>query len=365
MLFKLILLERKVLFFISPVEKLCETMIGLISLFPRLLEEGLMEAAAYSRPERLEDDSSCDVDDLDFERVPESGDVTDSVFPEKGEEESKEKKNMKNRFRSKLQRGFDAVRGAIPVAEEADSETLPRVFTLTLLTDSYGFPLSIFTKGNLFHPYLSISYLDMIRSNTVRAYTIGATNALFRHRCDLVDVSITIDDATGELQLDLSDPELKRQLVLSTADLRFGDFLQKTVEARRESLGTSWDGGDEWLRLQFRAYLLSLMATVRSGLSAPLADFNEAFVEAWQNKHNFLIWSGSDCPDLANSVPGHPFAGQLSMSDVLLRVEHTIGFEPGRRVANVVASGSKYVSDTSRQLKSGISSWLKKPPSSS
>lgn len=53
---------------------------------------------------------------------------------------------MKNRLRSKLQRGFDAVRGAIPVAEEADSDTVPPVYTLTLLTDSYGFPLSIFTK---------------------------------------------------------------------------------------------------------------------------------------------------------------------------------------------------------------------------
>lgn len=42
-----------------------------------------MEAAAYSRPECLEDDSSCDVDDLDFERMPESGDVIDSGFPEK------------------------------------------------------------------------------------------------------------------------------------------------------------------------------------------------------------------------------------------------------------------------------------------
>ncbi|KAK6058591.1 hypothetical protein COOONC_03838 [Cooperia oncophora] len=89
--------------------------------------------------------------------------------------------------------------------------------------DSFGFPLSIFTKcefflhhdnvglsyviyepiilmqtrcsqGNLFHPYLSISYLDMIRSKSVRGFAIGATNALFVTKRDLIDAIVTIDE---------------------------------------------------------------------------------------------------------------------------------------------------------------------------
>jgi hypothetical protein len=41
MLFKLILLERKVLVFASPVKKLVETILGILSLFPLMVERGL------------------------------------------------------------------------------------------------------------------------------------------------------------------------------------------------------------------------------------------------------------------------------------------------------------------------------------
>ena len=44
-LFKLMLLERKVLFFKSPVEALSSHILTLLSLFPGLLEAGLDEAA--------------------------------------------------------------------------------------------------------------------------------------------------------------------------------------------------------------------------------------------------------------------------------------------------------------------------------
>ncbi|EJW75300.1 hypothetical protein WUBG_13791, partial [Wuchereria bancrofti] len=203
-----------------------------------------------------------------------------------------------------------------------------------LSTDSYGFPLSIFTKGSLFHPYLSICYLDMIRSDQTRAYCIGATNALFVQRRDLLDVIVTVDDV-GDGSIDIVDIELKRSLALTAADLRFIDFVLKEMEANAKS--PSWEGSDDWIRLQMQAYLLSLMATVRADLKDSLDDFNEAFITEWKMSNNYRILSCGDYPDLASTVPGHPFAGGLGISDVLLRMEHTAGSTgSGRRVASAV-----------------------------
>lgn len=53
-----------------------------------------------------------------------------------------------------------------------------------------------------------------------------------------------------------------------------------------------------------RAYLLSLMATVRADLKDSLADFNEAFVDEWKLTNNFRIWSSGNYPDLAGAAPG-------------------------------------------------------------
>ncbi|VDM50981.1 unnamed protein product [Toxocara canis] len=136
------------------------------------------------------------------------------------------------------------------------------------------------------------------------------------------------------------------------ADVRFFERLLCGV--------VDWEGGDEWVRLQMRAYLLSLMATVRADLKEPLSDFNETFVGEWKLTNNYRIWSSGHYPDLASAVPGHPFAGGLGVSDVLLRVEHSIGgSEGGRRVVSAVTSTGKYFSDTGLKVKSSISSWLR------
>uniref|UniRef100_A0A915PIA1 UDENN domain-containing protein n=1 Tax=Setaria digitata TaxID=48799 RepID=A0A915PIA1_9BILA len=222
-------------------------------------------------------------------------------------------------------------------------------------TDSYGFPLSIFTKGSLFHPYLSVCYLDMIRSDKTRAYCIGVTNALFVQRRDSLDVVV---DEIGDGSIDIADVELKRSLTLTAADLRFIDFVMKEMETNAKS--PSWEGSDDWIRLQMQAYLLSLIATARADLKDSLDDFNEAFVAEWKMSNNYRIWSCGNYPDLASAAPGHPFAGGLSISDVLLRVEHSVGATgSGRRVASAVANTSKYFANTSTKVKSSITSWLK------
>uniref|UniRef100_A0A915C012 UDENN domain-containing protein n=2 Tax=Parascaris univalens TaxID=6257 RepID=A0A915C012_PARUN len=383
-LFKLVLLERKVVFYIFPVHRLSEIIIALISLFPRLLEEGLFQAAAYSKLPitahidgvseseiDLELESDRKEDHLEEAKVcikeenktlvqgslkefdghppdpapqPSSSRSAESIGSRRERsDEVKSKQKMEAGRMSDVEECIgetDTERRNRPSAEMAfeavDEKTSSRKLTCTLNTDSYGFPLSIFTKGSLFHPYLSISYLDMIRSDSTRAYCIGATNALFIQRRDSIDVIVTMNDE-GEGDVDIVNPELRRALSLTAADLRFADFITKGVDANAQS--ANWEGGDEWVRLQMRAYLLSLMATVRADLREPLSDFNEVFVDEWKLTNNYRIWSSGHYPDLPSAVPGHPFAGGLGVSDVLLRVEHSMGgSEGGRRVVSAVTS---------------------------
>lgn len=133
---------------------------------------------------------------------------------------------------------------------------------LRLNINSCGLPLEVFRKGSFCHPYLSLTYLDILSDVRVRGFVIGATNYLFKQKRNLFDVIVEPDTA----KIDIVDLELKKQLSLSTEDLRFADYLVKnTMEATSSGSvyldGTSWEGGDEWLRYQFKVYLLHLLRT--------------------------------------------------------------------------------------------------------
>ncbi|CAL4096269.1 unnamed protein product, partial [Meganyctiphanes norvegica] len=140
-----------------------------------------------------------------------------------------------------------------------------------------GLPLHLFTKGNLVHPYLSLQYLDVLNSPSTRGFIVGASNALFIHKKNLYDVLVQVEDG----KIEISDPELRKQLSLSTEDLRFSENIVRQVEAVNATLGNKsgsngisgsntghpdvflegigWVGGEEWLRYQFKVYLMSLL----------------------------------------------------------------------------------------------------------
>lgn len=67
-----------------------------------------------------------------------------------------------------------------------------------------------------------------------------------------------------EAGVHIQDPELRKILSLTTADLRFADYLVKHVTENRDDVfldGTGWEGGDEWIRAQFTLYLHSLLSS--------------------------------------------------------------------------------------------------------
>lgn len=124
-------------------------------------------------------------------------------------------------------------------------------------------------------------------------------------------------------RIEANDPELRRQLHLTTEDLRFADYLVRHVtEPKRDNFldDCGWEGGDEWIRTQFRVYLLSLLRTSLQQDTRQSDHFNSAFIATWRTTNNYRIWYNARKDEIGNVESGHPFAGQLSVQDMKLRI---------------------------------------------
>lgn len=244
----------------------------------------------------------------------------------------------------------------------AGATFVPVVSPTSLKLDDAGFPLAIFTKGSVLHPYLSLAYYDILEDVHIRSFVIGASNVLFRQKKHNLDVIVEDD----ETRIHVSDAELRRQLQLTTADLRFANELVQCVEEHRlQTLASSgaaaaeagWEGSDDWLRAQFRNYITSLMASVLQDDSKLLEDFNVAFVEAWMACHNYRVWR-STVVQLDGVSPRHPCHGSMGMSDVRLRLTRTMqGTERGRKLNAALAVTGKAVGSALQSAKTTVSSW--------
>ncbi|XP_059165254.1 late secretory pathway protein AVL9 homolog [Physella acuta] len=246
-----------------------------------------------------------------------------------------------------------------------DTHVLKHDGTVVLQQDQFGYPLSIFTKGAVCHPYVSLQYHDILTDVNIRSFVLGATNILFKQRRQLIDVFVEIHDG----KVDIRDKDLQRKLSLTTADLRFADYLVKTVTDERPGLfldGTEWEGSDEWIRAQFKHYLNSLLSTVDSDDVKLLDDFGTSFIDTWKTTHNYRYWMENDHSAVRDIPPGHPFQGNLSMADVRVRFNHTLqNTERGRKINAAVVQTGKYVVQTGKAVggaltsaKSAVSGWF-------
>ncbi|XP_071446347.1 late secretory pathway protein AVL9 homolog [Hetaerina americana] len=241
--------------------------------------------------------------------------------------------------------------------------SLPVVAQLT--TEECGCPLALFTQGYLCHPYLSLPYLDLLSDVKVRGYVIGATNVLFKQKKQVADVIIEIDD----MRIETQDLELRRQLHLTTQDLRFADYIVRQVSEEKKGVfldSVAWEGGDEWIRAQFRLYLVCLLRTslLEDGCKEH-EYFNSSFMAAWKTTHSYKLWESGMHNAILKMPPGHPFSGQLSVSDMKLRLSHTMqSTEGGRKLNQAMTSTGRAVAHTGRamggaisQAKGALSSW--------
>ena len=282
-LFKLILLEKKVLFFIhkSPVKDLCTSILTLLSLFPGMLEHSGLDYSSTNVQQKKDQNRkfSSDIELLiDDQLIIETAEEIDedyksnsimlldecgknnlSIFYSnsklnnssatedrtstpnkkatidkdddsseiKENDTSNEEKNESKEIDPFLKyRDEESLNAKQFDLDDDDPHYTPLLFKLSL--KDCGFPLNIFNvkKGSYCEPYLSLAYLDILSDNRVKSFTIGATNYLFKQKRNLFDVIIELDGP----KIDFIDNDLKKKLQLSTEDLRFADYLVKCIE---------------------------------------------------------------------------------------------------------------------------------------
>ncbi|XP_068160474.1 late secretory pathway protein AVL9 homolog isoform X2 [Antennarius striatus] len=419
-LFKLILLEKKVLFYVSPVNRLVGALMTVLSLFPGMIEHGLVDSSHYRPRSSTSDDpflsesvpgaeefvslSAADIADApqEGERTgqtasgsPSSRNSTEGdnhllkppshTSPESSEsdwetldpgvlEEGGPKPAAEGKEAApELTDAFDS-RPGIPITVQPQAVGghggVVQGLVSGLEEDPYGLPLPVFTKGYLCLPYMALQQHHLLSDVTVRGFVAGATNILFRQQRHLSDAIIDVEEAGIHIQ----DPELRKTLSLTTADLRFIDYVVKHVTENRDDVfldGTGWEGGDEWIRAQFTLYIHSLLSSaLQQDNERLLADYGTPFVTAWKITHNFRVWYNNEHPAMTVVTPGHPFQGHYSVADVKLRLSHSVqNSERGKKIGNAMITTSRSVVQTGKVVgqsvggaltsaKSAMSSWF-------
>ncbi|KAL9942089.1 hypothetical protein ACHAQF_006487 [Verticillium nonalfalfae] len=208
-----------------------------------------------------------------------------------------------------------------------------------------GLPLQIFGKGSLFGPYTPLQQLDILADFGTKSYIVGSTNSLLLQQKDRYsDILIHLDDNT----VNITSTSLRQALTLSAADRRWIDYLTQEVNdtwdeanpGRPKTMG--YVGSEEFIRLQFEEYILSLISSFKyhKHLQAnqhnprallphidgdPVLDFGADFIDAWQRTENHRMWNTHTDSHLFDVVePKHPCAGGLTIDDVQRRIAQQV-----------------------------------------
>ncbi|KAI1426911.1 transport protein Avl9-domain-containing protein [Xylaria sp. FL1777] len=208
-----------------------------------------------------------------------------------------------------------------------------------------GLPLQIFGKGSLFGPYTPLQQLDLLADFGTKSYIVGSTNSLLLQQKDRYsDILINLDEDT----IAITSPSLRNALALSHSDRRWIDFITQEVNdtwddanpQRPKTMG--YRGSEEFIRLQFEEYLLSLISAVKyrnyliqnSGNPKatlpyvegdPSTDFGNEWIEYWMRTENYRLWNANTDSHLFDIVePRHPCAGGLSIDDVQRRIQQQV-----------------------------------------
>lgn len=208
-----------------------------------------------------------------------------------------------------------------------------------------GLPLQIFGKGSLFGPYTPLQQLDKLAEFGTKSYIVGSTNSLLLQQKDRYsDILINLDEGN----INISSVSLRSALNLSTADRRWIDFITQSVNDTWDSSNPErpstmgYVGSEEFIRLQFEEYLLSLISSVKchNYMQAnannpsvmlpqidgdPTNDFGTEWIEAWTRTENYRMWDKNTDSHLFDIVePKHPCAGGLTIDDVQRRLAQQV-----------------------------------------
>lgn len=200
-------------------------------------------------------------------------------------------------------------------------------------------------KGSLFGPYTPLQQLDVLADFGTKSYVVGSTNSLLLQQRDRYsDILINLDDNT----VTISSPSLRSALSLTASDRRWIDYLTQEVNETwddadpRRPRTMRYAGSEEFIRLQFEEYILSLIAAVKYSQyiagrpedtrvllphidGDPSLDFGSEWVAAWQRTENYRLWDANTDSHLFDIVdPRHPCAGGLTIEDVQRRIAEQV-----------------------------------------
>ncbi len=261
-IFKALLLEKKILFFGASTEELCLSQFSLISLIPKLLMN-------------LEDCGS----------------------------------PLLTRYEDKLK-------------PPSSLSWLDDNSRLTYM----GLPLQIFGKGGLFGPYTPLQQIDDLKSPKMKYYCIGTTNSLFISQKDqFADVIVNVDTNTVEIvnsslngPLSLSWNDKKWIDALSKEVTTSWDPYDPSTPK-----DNGYIAGEDYIREKFKEYLMCLLTSSkyndilmkygnkppddlkRNASGNPLNLYNSKWVEQWRRTNNFRLFNEFTFEELYLEEPRH------------------------------------------------------------
>lgn len=256
-LFKLFLLQKRVIFFGSPVRPTCATIVGLMSLYPELMAEGFDEVFCVKTSRPISPMPS-------FASSSNNDSVTDKTVHDFETGTAERKTSLSNNNVSTGSKDKDETLTPAQTPHQLQRETSMDSLYSTMApfcsikSEKWSAPIPIFQNGNLLCPYLSLPYMDLLQDPSVHSYVIGASNILFKQKRQLADVFVETE--TGKIELNdpnVGDLELRKLLELSTEDRRFIDYLLKHVQNPKEGA----EGSESWIREQFYGYTVALLRT--------------------------------------------------------------------------------------------------------
>ena len=181
--------------------------------------------------------------------------------------------------------------------------------------DSHGFPLTVFDSPSSLRPYVCLQQMDSLALGDSCHRLAGVVNPLFaKQQSRVCDVFVNAEKGLVFSQ----DPQTRSQLNLTNADLRFCSHVTDVV---REHSGseepTTFHGSSEWVRAQFKLYLLSLLAASENGDPISLDEYNHDFAAGWLEGRVLEEWRKVPGREgIVKVEPRHPYEGDISLGDV-------------------------------------------------
>ncbi|TPX34579.1 hypothetical protein SmJEL517_g02875 [Synchytrium microbalum] len=311
-LFKLFLLEKRILFFGARVEKVCLYQYGLVALIPELL------------------------------------------------------RNLKDVGAPEL--GYDDVE----VDGNAEHTSAP---TAAARYKAFGLPLKLFGQGAFFQPYIPLQQMDVLTSSATNSFLVGTSNIIFTHKTSMFDAVINVDQGTIEiadptlssyLQLTAADKRFMEEINKAVLASWSPDG------ENNENQQINYEGSDEDIRSRFEMYLLSLMSCVKAADNASngspsspapkakdlLSEFNPIWVAQWMATNNYGTWDRSTSPSICELYPpSHPFQGTTALGAMQASLANKM---TEMKLDRAISNTSNKLQEGQQKLFAGVSSWYEK-----